>query len=298
MCPLVTARLISVAASLVFGALVPLFAMAALVPALEAGGATMRNFRGKEVVLGLGVVWIVWATSVALGRRLMLALAGFDPFVPGQVVLPLLVAAGAACAFGLVDDALGDSSAKGFKGHLGALRRGRLTTGGLKLFGIGCASVLASLMVEASVGGGVARVVLGTLALALTANLMNLMDLRPGRALKSYVGLLVFAVPAAAVWLPGVSVTEAAALGLLVFGPVAAVWSFDLGERGMLGDAGANALGAVAGVLFTAALPLPALGVYAAAVFALNLASEKVSFSRVIEGNRVLSAVDRAGRLP
>src|SRR6266511_568810 len=69
----------------------------------------------------------------------------------------------------------------------------------------------------------------------------------------------------------------------------------DLGERGMLGDAGANALGAVVGVLLVTG---PAWLLWALAVVLLGLqaASERVSFSRVIDGNRWLRAVDRLGR--
>jgi uncharacterized membrane protein len=63
----------------------------------------------------------------------------------------------------------------------------------------------------------------------------------------------------------------------------------------MLGDAGANALGAVVGTLFLAG-PMWLLWAAAAVLLALQLASERVSFSRVIEANRVLRAADRLGR--
>jgi hypothetical protein len=87
-------------------------------------------------------------------------------------------------------------------------------------------------------------------------------------------------------------------VAVALLGPVVAVWRFDLGERGMLGDAGANAMGALLGWVVASILAPAALGVYVIAVLALNVASERISFSQVIERNRVLSWFDRLGRLP
>ena len=70
---------------------------------------------------------------------------------------------------------------------------------------------------------------------------------------------------------------------------------FDLREEGMLGDAGANALGAVVGTMVLAG-PMWLVWAAAAVLLALQLASERVSFTRVIESNRVLRAADRLGR--
>jgi hypothetical protein len=81
-------------------------------------------------------------------------------------------------------------------------------------------------------------------------------------------------------------------------GPLLAVWYLDLGERAMLGDMGANALGALAGALLVEALPLPWLAACAVVLLALNLASERVSFSAVIERNGVLRRLDMLGRAP
>jgi hypothetical protein len=76
------------------------------------------------------------------------------------------------------------------------------------------------------------------------------------------------------------------------------VWRYDLGEQGMLGDAGANPAGAVVGLLLLKVLAPWAILTGAVLMIALNLASERVSFSRVIEGNRLLAWADRLGRVP
>jgi UDP-N-acetylmuramyl pentapeptide phosphotransferase/UDP-N-acetylglucosamine-1-phosphate transferase len=126
-------------------------------------------------------------------------------------------------------------------------------------------------------------VLLGGLVVASAANTANLLDLRPGRCAKVFLPLWVVGClvdPGGGAWSAGLAGAALAAL------------PFDLREEGMLGDAGANALGAVVGTLLLAG---PMWLVWAAAVvlLALQLASERVSFTRVIESNRVLPFVLR-----
>jgi hypothetical protein len=87
-----------------------------------------------------------------------------------------------------------------------------------------------------------------------------------------------------------------AALAFAGLGPLVAVWRFDLGEKGMIGDAGANSMGAFLGFLFATSLPTWALMVAVVVLAAVNLLSERVSFSKIIEGNAVLSVLDKWGR--
>jgi uncharacterized membrane protein len=91
-----------------------------------------------------------------------------------------------------------------------------------------------------------------------------------------------------------------AALVLLtvVMGPALVAWPYDTRERGVLGDAGSNAMGALAGYLLALVFAWVPLALVALAVVALNLLSERVSFSEVIEGNRLLSWLDGAERRP
>jgi hypothetical protein len=336
----VTACGIWTAASLLSAALVgwvaPFWAMKRLVPVLERTRLT-ANYRGRRVFTGLGLVWLVWAAAYALVGGVWSATLGaataFRPaeagLMPAHVFYEYYWSAAAialvigAMALGLVDDLFGDASSRGFRGHLVALRAGRLTTGALKMFGIGALAVGAALPATSSMAWAAssglrpsavtfaAAWVLAALAIALCANLVNLTDLRPGRALKSFSALAALAVLAAmwrvsaldprqgdsqavSLWLPLVA---GVVLAVLVLGPVAAVWRYDLGERGMLGDAGSNAMGALAGYLLASSLPLWLLAIVAAALLALNLASERVSFSRVIEERPLLRWIDGLGRL-
>lgn len=260
------------------------------------GGAprwTRANYRGRPVTLLGGAATALGATSaaVATGGR------------GGAAAALVTTAAGLLGARDDLDP--GAPASKGFRGHLSALARGEVTTGAVKLAGIGTASIVA-----AAVGTGVgsrgragvgprggagtgALVRLGDVLasgalIAGTANLVNLFDLRPGRALKVAAAV---AVPLALTTGPG------APLAAGVLGVVGTSWRDDLGEVTMLGDTGANALGALVG---TALALHPGAGVRHAAlavVVGLTALSEKVSFSRVIASTPGLREADALGRL-
>jgi len=302
--------------ALLLGVAIPWLGMRMLVPSLsESPSATSPNYCGRPVFYGLGIAWLIWAGSAIVGGVVASGTGTMQTLAVLTLAGPLALV---AFALGVVDDAYGTSSTRGFKGHLKAMLGGRLTTGGLKLVGIGTACLVVSLVVGQVAPWGAdgsgptfARRLVGVLvagaAIALTSNLVNLMDLRPGRALKSYSVLAVLGAVVCPIGLrhlagasgqPAIVVVEMLALAVFAVGPVVATWRYDLGERGMLGDAGANPMGAVAGLLIVAGLPLWALLGYFAVVLGLNLASERVSFSQVIESNRALRWLDTLGRLP
>jgi UDP-N-acetylmuramyl pentapeptide phosphotransferase/UDP-N-acetylglucosamine-1-phosphate transferase len=175
---------------------------------------------------------------------------------------------------------------KGLAGHLAALRAGRVSAGAVKVVGIGTAGAVAALLTRRGTGAGaLVDAVLTTGLVAGTANLVNLLDLRPGRAGKA-------AALAAAAGIGGPA-------GGLVAGPLGAtlaVLPADLGERVMLGDCGANALGALLGLRLAALPGRTSRAGLLAGVVGLTLASEKVSFTTVIEGTPGLRELDRLGR--
>ncbi len=176
---------------------------------------------------------------------------------------------------------------KGFHGHLRALSEGKVTTGALKIVGIGTGAALGAIGIGRSRRTGLGSWVLDTLLIAGSANLANLFDLRPGRCLK------VAALSA----LPLVSQKGlAASLAGGALATCAIALPADLGEREMLGDTGANALGALLGSAWaqktgTGGKVLGVLG-----IVALTAASEKISFSQVIANTPGLRTIDQLGR--
>lgn len=295
-------------AMLVAAVLVPWTGMRMLGPSLTASGRTVRNYRGVDVPLGLGIVWVFWAAGVALHQVAAIALVLPHEYTASlwfeiTIAVPLVLG---AFTFGLIDDAFGTAGHKGFRGHLSALRHGQLTTGGLKLFGIGLLALIGAALPAFGLEGltfrSAAHYLVAVLLIGLASNTVNLFDLRPARALKVYSLLAVVAVCFGAAGVLGRELTPARAAldGSLVFilaiGPVCAVWGRDAREAGVLGDAGANAFGMLAGLLLASALPFEGAAVAAAVLFALNLASERVSFSSVIERTPWLAALDAWGR--
>jgi UDP-N-acetylmuramyl pentapeptide phosphotransferase/UDP-N-acetylglucosamine-1-phosphate transferase len=237
------------------------------------GGAarwTRSNFRGEPLSLALG-------PAVAAGALAGLAVAGRQDRRAGLLLVT------ATAAVGLYDDLYGDRHARGLRGHLRALRQGRVTTGLVKLVGLASAAGVAAALRRQRP----AAILVDSVLVAGTANLVNLLDLRPGRAAK------VSVAKAAGLLAAGAGGPAAAALGAAT-----AALPPDLGERGMLGDCGANTLGALVGWAASRAAPPVGRAGLAAVVVAITLAGERVSFSAVIDGHPGLRAVDRAGAAP
>ncbi|WP_244894099.1 hypothetical protein, partial [Planobispora rosea] len=212
------------------------------------------------------------------------------PGLPAGTRAAALLAVAGSGVLGAYDDLYGVTTSKGFRGHLGALSKGQVTSGAVKILGIGATGLAAAALTSP----GPADTLVNGALVAGSANLANLFDLRPGRAIK--VGLLGGAPLLAAAVLRDAPVPAALVAGTL--GAAAALLPEDLGERSMLGDAGANALGALLGLAATATLGRPGRLAVLGTVVALTAASEKISFTRVIAGNRVLNRIDMLGRRP
>lgn len=215
-----------------------------------------------------------------------------------------LLAATAAGGLGAVDDFAESGDSKGLRGHLSALARGEITTGALKVTGIPIASIAAAAILRTGtpkrglLGFGraedtgswfstAADVVVTGGVIAGTANLFNLLDLRPGRALKAGLATLAFTDHERRVsWVPSAAIAGASA----------AAWPADLRGEVMLGDTGANALGAVIGTVVSETASPGQRRAILAVLAGLTLLSEKVSFTSVIESTPGLREIDAFGR--
>lgn len=233
------------------------------------------NHAGTAVTLLEGPAYVAGA-SVA-------AAAGVATVGPAGVVAAL-----GSGAFGALDDLAGDGSSKGLKGHFGAAARGDITTGFVKVVGIGATGLAAAALADhARDDLGPLDTLVGGAVVAGAANLANLLDLRPGRALKVTVlaalPLLLSRGPAA----PRAAAAAGAAVGVL---------RPDLSGASMLGDTGANAAGALLGSALLDATGRKGRLAALLVLTALTLASERVSFTAVIESTPVLRELDAWGR--
>lgn len=248
--------------------------------ALDAARARRVNYRGERILTAFGLVVVAW--SVCAYAALLLK----DPVGRRETAAFLAIAAGFG-ALGLLDDLVGDRKATGLRGHLMALlQHGRLTTGLVKAVG-GLALavavpriVLREPLTEACVDG---------LLIALSANAINLLDLRPGRACAAF---LVTAVALCA-WQFSLGPTPTMPRIAFAIIPAILVYERDARARVMLGDTGSNPMGALLGLTFALHAPsLTARVIALAMVATLTLVAERWSLSAIIEHNPVLRRLD------
>ncbi|MFI0446460.1 hypothetical protein [Actinomadura sp. 6N118] len=247
-------------------------------PGDEVWGRT--NHRGEPVTLLEGPAFVAGAAAGGL----------LTPGLGARMRAAALLAGVGSGLLGGYDDLAGTTSSRGFKGHLAALARGEVTSGAVKILGIGATGLAAAAIAGSGAPSRPGRVfdtLVNGAIVAGGANLMNLFDLRPGRAIK--VGLLTGT--------PLALTSSGAAVVAAPLGAAAALLPDDLGERAMLGDTGSNALGALLGLAATRLGRGPRLAVLAGLV-GLNAASEFVSFTKVIKQTPALDWIDMLGRRP
>jgi UDP-N-acetylmuramyl pentapeptide phosphotransferase/UDP-N-acetylglucosamine-1-phosphate transferase len=263
----------------------------ALLRALEEGGHTRLNYRGRALPSPFGVLPLAAAVVALVPLALLAKLASADVFHPEAV--PIAVYALGVIALGLLDDTLGERPAdsgergahRGWRGHGAAALRGELSTGALKAVGsLGLALLAMSYLSLSNL-----RWLLAAGVLVLATNVFNLLDLRPGRSAKAFVllgaGLTIGSMDVRPLWALGLFAAPALLAGL-----------YDLRERAMLGDTGANLLGALAGLWLV--LTLSGTGQLIALVLlaAVTLLGELRSISSLIERTPVLRELDSWGR--
>ncbi|MDZ4825356.1 MAG: hypothetical protein SGJ13_02705 [Actinomycetota bacterium] len=271
--------------ALVVGFLAARALLLASVDVLAAPVLQRENFRGVHLPTAVGLLIVAAVLAVDGGRVAAGAFGAGDPAPAPARVLVLVAVLGFGC-LGFVDDLLATGTDRGFRGHLRALARGRVTTGFLKLAGGGALALVLAVAAHGDTGG---RPFVDAAVIALAANLANLFDRAPGRTTK-YALLL---------YIPVGIVCGTAAAGVataVVMGAAMGLLPGDLRERYMLGDTGANVIGAVLGLAVVLETAPETRIVVAAVLLVANLLSEVVSFSRVIERVPPLRAFDRLGR--
>jgi UDP-N-acetylmuramyl pentapeptide phosphotransferase/UDP-N-acetylglucosamine-1-phosphate transferase len=249
---------------------------------LQAEGFTRENYRGAQLPFPGGIA-IVAAALLALGPVAVLEQLDVGDLLEPELAVVLVYGLGVAL-LGLVDDLLAGGS-RGWRGHGRALLGGDFNTGALKAFGSLALALYAVGLLDYDSGEYLLAVVL----LVLTTNLFNLLDLRPGRAAKAFallgLGLTLGTWDLRPLW----------ALGLLAL-PALVAGLYDLRERTMLGDTGANLIGGLAGLWLVLSLGRTGQLIALAVVLALTVYGEFRSLSALIERTPLLRQIDSIGR--
>ncbi|MBO3443741.1 glycosyl transferase [Clostridium sp. CCUG 7971] len=237
------------------------------------------NYKGDMIPVSMGIVFL---PMVVINSAILV----FSTTNYENLLYLFMYIFGMICMFfaGILDDIVGNRDVSGLKGHFKSLLKGSLTTGGFKaLFG-GFIGIVISLGVSKSIGD----LIINTLIIALSTNLMNLLDLRPGRAIKVYLIIMV------SIFITLTGFTKA--LPLLILPNVLAYFGYDLKAKAMMGDTGSNVLGISIGILFVLGYSLKVRLLWLAFLIFIHILTEKYSLTKIIEKNKVLNFIDKLGR--
>ncbi len=239
------------------------------------------NYQGKKTLIGTGLVIYFVCFSIGGWQWLFVTETFSRQFLPW-----LLFGSTIAAFVGWLDDQHGGQHIKGLRGHIAVFcRQGKLTTGFLKGFVLSIASGIITLPFSKGVGDWFFQAIL----LLLSINTLNLLDVRPGRAMKGFWFSLSAVTPFSMGWTQW-------EIWMPYLGAVLAIHRFDLQARSMLGDTGSNLLGMVLGIWLLAMQPEWVKVLFLVLFIGLHSLAEVSSISRVIERVPLLRWVDRWGR--
>ncbi|MCT4618688.1 MAG: glycosyl transferase [Marinisporobacter sp.] len=236
------------------------------------------NYKGENIPVGMGLIFIPVVTVLVI----FLLLCSVKNNVV-YIVLFLVGTLGMGLA-GLLDDLLGNRNVTGLKGHFKKLLKLELTTGGFKAAFGGVLSLTISIIIS----NNIIDIFMNTLIIALFTNFINLLDLRPGRALKGFLvtGIILVLSPI---------YEEFCFLMMGLMGCVLAYIPYDLKAKSMMGDVGSNILGISLGIVCSSlgfSTRMIALGF----LILLHLYTEKYSLTKTIEKVKILKYLDEIGR--
>ncbi len=237
------------------------------------------NYKGDMIPVSMGIVFlpmiIINSTILSFATDEYQNLLYVFMFIFGMISMFFA---------GVLDDILGNRDVSGLKGHFKSLLNGSLTTGGFKaLFG-GFIGIVISIGVSKSI----TDIIINTLIIALSTNLMNLLDLRPGRAIKVYLLIMISIF----ITLTG----YIKLLPLLILPNVLAYFNYDLKAKAMMGDTGSNVLGISIGILFVMGYSIKVRIAWLVFLVFIHILTEKYSLTKIIENNKILNYIDKLGR--
>ena len=232
------------------------------------------NYKNEEIPICMGLLFI-FVQIITVSMILLLTRTKTIYMIYYLFALTLIG------LVGLLDDLIGDKNVKGFKGHIKSFFKGGLTTGGIRA---GIVFVI-SLFVSIIISKNITDIIANTLIIALFTNFTNLFDLRPGRSIKVFI---LFSI----IMLFTSNISEYNFLLYSFYGILIIYFPLDLKAKAMMGDVGSNVLGITLGVYCAFTHSLIWKFIYLFILIAVHILAEKVSFSKIIENNKVLKFID------
>ncbi|CCQ95648.1 conserved membrane hypothetical protein [[Clostridium] ultunense Esp] len=232
------------------------------------------NYKGISIPVGMGVVLPV---SFILITPFLNQGEGRD----ASFLLLLFLMAGV----GWYDDLWGEKEAKGVRGHFRLLwKEKKISSGIWKIV----AAFVAGVFLLRSMPLRQWEWAVGLFSFMLSVHLINLLDVRPLRALKGFWFLLILLL------LSHHQIFSERFLMIYISTFILGV--YDGKELAMMGDAGANLLGGIIGYyLLHLGSPVEWL-LFSGVGMLITLYAESNSLSRFIDSNFLLRKIDRLGR--
>lgn len=247
-----------------------------LIDLLHCNGLVKSNYAGIEVVTGMGLLFLI---PCIVSIFPLWEIVGQENIAIYMIIVLSMTLAG------YLDDCLGDNNNKGLKGHLKGMMKGRLSTGIIKIIFALTMGIILSMIYFSGIG----NIIFSSLLFCLCVNMINLLDLRPGRAIKGFMFFTIL-----------VSISSGLHSVWILFPIISSLVIYirdELEENCMLGDTGSNLLGGILG-LYTLKTALPGAKYTLFAIFLiLHIIAEFKSFSEIIESVPILKHMDSFGQL-
>ncbi|MTI70208.1 MAG: phospho-N-acetylmuramoyl-pentapeptide-transferase [Firmicutes bacterium] len=245
---------------------------------LKENKCVSNNYQNKIIPIGIGIVFLFVQSIICFGVIFIV----YNDNINIYAYIFCITIMGFV---GFIDDVIGNNVIKGFKGHIKALIVGRLTTGGLKaVSGLVC-SIIYSIIISENIY----NLLINIIIISLFTNLINLLDLRPGRAIKAFFIISVLLLCTSLKLRYNFLIFSAIGIILVVF-------PLDLRGKVMLGDVGSNSLGMTLGIFCVTTQSINYKIIILIILVFLHVFSEYYSFSKVISKLKVLNFIDSLGR--
>lgn len=248
---------------------------------LLSSNITGKNYKDNIIPVGMGITFI----PVVIINAIVLNYFFRDNPDAQQLLSVFLVGIMTVATVGLIDDLAGNRGTLGFKGHMKSLLKGRLTTGGLKAVVGG----FISLLIGNFFSYNIIEILVNALIIALSTNLINLLDLRPGRAIKGFLLIAILFI------FSGLS-GEVRTILISFIAYAIAYLPQDIKAKSMMGDVGSNALGIILGIVVVVSYTITVKYIILGLLILIHIITEKYSLTEIIEKNFVLNFFDKLGR--
>ncbi|MDD3839178.1 MAG: hypothetical protein PHP06_01210 [Clostridia bacterium] len=198
--------------------------------------------------------------------------------------IPLIIGICSMGFVGIVDDLVGNRRTTGLRGHFSKFIKGDFTTGTFKA--IIC--LLISIIISSTLSKGYIDLILNILVICLSTNLINIFDVRPGRAVKVVLFLCTIFL------LIEISLLYLATPLICMLGVYG---NYDVKSYCMMGDTGSNILGFILGFFSISHFDFLTKITYLIFLIIIHIVAERYSITDIINHHRVLSFIDKIGSI-